>query len=77
MQNHYNLIYREEEREMNPLCRAEGIGLIPVEPAGPRLPGRQSQGREEGFGETIRSKTDDYAHKLYYRGVRFRRGRPL
>ena len=29
MQNHYNLVYREEEREMNPLCAAEGIGLIP------------------------------------------------
>src|SRR6478752_5250348 len=32
MQNHYNLIYREEEREMNPLCRAEGVGLIPWSP---------------------------------------------
>src|SRR3954469_24834726 len=29
MQNHYNLVYREEEREMIPLCRAEGVGLIP------------------------------------------------
>ena len=32
MQNHYNLIYREEEREMNPLCREEGVGLIPWSP---------------------------------------------
>src|SRR4029453_11916050 len=32
MQNHYNLIYREEEREMNPLCREEGIGIIPWSP---------------------------------------------
>src|SRR5258708_25909579 len=32
MQNHYNLLYREEEREMIPLCRAEGIGLIPSSP---------------------------------------------
>jgi 1-deoxyxylulose-5-phosphate synthase len=32
MQNHYNLVYREEEREMIPLCRAEGIGLIPWSP---------------------------------------------
>ena len=32
MQNHYNLLYREEEREMNPLCREEGIGLIPWSP---------------------------------------------
>jgi 1-deoxyxylulose-5-phosphate synthase len=32
MQNHYNLIYREEEREMNPLCQSEGVGLIPWSP---------------------------------------------
>src|SRR6185312_13394572 len=32
MQNHYNLVYREEEREMIPLCRAEGIGIIPWSP---------------------------------------------
>src|SRR4029434_2889647 len=32
MQNHYNLVYREEEREMNPLCLAEGVGLIPWSP---------------------------------------------
>ena len=32
MQNHYNLLYREEEREMNPLCKEEGIGLIPWSP---------------------------------------------
>ena len=34
MQNHYNLVYREEEREMMPLCRAEGIGLYAVESVG-------------------------------------------
>ena len=32
MQNHYNLLYREEEREMMPLCQAEGIGVIPWSP---------------------------------------------
>ena len=32
MQNHLNLLYREEEREMMPLCRAEGIGVIPWSP---------------------------------------------
>jgi len=32
MQNHYNLVYREEEREMNPLCRAEDVGVIPWSP---------------------------------------------
>jgi aryl-alcohol dehydrogenase-like predicted oxidoreductase len=38
MQNHLNLLYREEEREMLPLCRDEGIGIIPVEPDGARPP---------------------------------------
>jgi len=64
MQNHYNLIYREEEREMLPLCRAEGIGVIPWSPlARGFLAGNR---RKEDFGETVRSKTDDYAHGLYY-----------
>ena len=36
MQNHYNLLYREEEREMIPLCARPGRGRDPVEPAGPR-----------------------------------------
>jgi aryl-alcohol dehydrogenase-like predicted oxidoreductase len=34
MQNNYSLLYREEEREMNPLCREEGVGLIPYSPIG-------------------------------------------
>jgi aryl-alcohol dehydrogenase-like predicted oxidoreductase len=64
MQNHYNLIYREEEREMIPLCREEGIGIIPWSPlARGFLAGNR---RVEDKGETIRSKTDDYAQKLYY-----------
>ena len=64
MQNHYNLIYREEEREMNPLCREEGIGIIPWSPlARGFLAGNR---RAEDFGETVRAKTDDYAQKLYY-----------
>ena len=41
MQNHYNLVYREEEREMLPLCREEGLEYS-LESAGPRVPGRQS-----------------------------------
>ncbi len=41
MQNHYNLVYREEEREMIPLCIDQGVGDHPVEPASPGLPGRQ------------------------------------
>jgi 1-deoxyxylulose-5-phosphate synthase len=64
MQNHYNLIYREEEREMIPLCREEGIGIIPWSPlARGFLAGNR---RKEDFGETIRSKTDEYAHGMYY-----------
>jgi aryl-alcohol dehydrogenase (NADP+) len=63
MQNHYNLIYREEEREMLPLCRAEGIGVIPWSPlARGLLAGGRRQGLE---GDTARAKSDDYARKLY------------
>ncbi|MGA3040850.1 MAG: aldo/keto reductase [Bryobacteraceae bacterium] len=64
MQNHYNLIYREEEREMIPLCREEGIGVIPWSPlARGFLAGNR---RKEDFGETVRSKTDQYAQGMYY-----------
>ncbi len=65
MQNHYNLIYREEEREMNKLCVEEGIGLIPWSPlARGFLAGNRT---EEKSGPTKRSKSDDYAHRMYYR----------
>src|SRR5215212_1105190 len=64
MQNHYNLVYREEEREMLPLCRAEGLAVIPWSPlARGFLAGNR---RREDFGETIRAKTDDYSQQLYY-----------
>ena len=64
MQNHYNLVYREEEREMLPLCREEGIGVIPWSPlARGFLAGNRST---QDFGETTRAKTDDYAQKMYY-----------
>ncbi len=64
MQNHYNLVYREEEREMIPLCRDQKIGLIPWSPlARGFLAGNRSKG---GGGETTRAKTDDYANQLYY-----------
>jgi aryl-alcohol dehydrogenase-like predicted oxidoreductase len=65
MQNHYNLVYREEEREMAPLCLAEGVGMIPWSPlargflAGNRTPDKS--------GPTARSNSDDFAFKLYYR----------
>jgi aryl-alcohol dehydrogenase (NADP+) len=64
MQNHYNLIYREEEREMNPFCRAEGIGLIPWSPlARGFLAGTRQRGRKDA---TLREQHDAYGHGLYY-----------
>ncbi|HVX14053.1 MAG TPA: aldo/keto reductase [Pirellulales bacterium] len=71
MQNHYNLVYREEEREMVPLCRAEGVGLIPWSPLARGFLAGNRQRREQGFGQTTRSKTDDFAHKLYYQDSDF------
>ncbi len=59
MQNHYNLVYREEEREMNPLCRDAGIALIPWSPlARGFLAGNRHRG---GGGDTERSRTDPRA----------------
>jgi aryl-alcohol dehydrogenase (NADP+) len=66
MQNHYNLVYREEEREMIPLCTTMGIGLLPWSPLARGFLAGNRMGREQGFGETTRAKTDEYAHKLYY-----------
>jgi aryl-alcohol dehydrogenase (NADP+) len=64
MQPYYNLLYREEEREMIPLCRAEGIALIPYSPiARGFVTGERRRG---DFGDTVRAKTDDYMKKLYY-----------
>ncbi len=69
MQNHYNLVYREEEREMIPLCLDEGIGLIPWSPlARGFLAGTRS--REER-GSTTRAKTDAFAHEMYYNDADF------
>jgi aryl-alcohol dehydrogenase (NADP+) len=65
MQNHYNLVYREEEREMLPLCRVEGIGVIPWSPlARGFLAGNR---KKEGWGETTRARTDDFAQNMYYK----------
>ena len=64
MQNHYNLVYREEEREMIPLCRAEGIGVVPWSPlARGFLSGNRSR---QDWGETARAKSDEFAHQMYY-----------
>jgi aryl-alcohol dehydrogenase-like predicted oxidoreductase len=59
MQNHYNLLYREEEREMTPLCESEGIGIIPWSPL---ARGVLTGNRETS---TTRAKTDDFARTLY------------
>jgi aryl-alcohol dehydrogenase (NADP+) len=65
MQNHYNLIYREEEREMIPLCLDEGIGLIPWSPlARGLLAGNRSR---QGGGETSRANNDPLADEFYRR----------
>jgi len=64
MQNHYNLVYREEEREMIPLCLDEGIGLIPWSPlARGFLAGNRRRGRTDA---TPRDQHDEYGHTLYY-----------
>lgn len=64
MQNHYNLIYREEENEMIPFCVDQGIGITPWSPlARGFLAGNRT--REKG-GDTTRSETDDWAHDAYY-----------
>lgn len=60
MQNHLNLIYREEEREMLPLCREEKIGVIPYSPL---ASGRLT--REQSAESTLRSETDQVARGKY------------
>ena len=65
MQNHYNLAYREEEREMIPFCRDQGIGLIPWSPmARGFFAGNRKRG---GGGETSRANSDPFANGLYFR----------
>jgi aryl-alcohol dehydrogenase (NADP+) len=67
MQNHYNLVYREEEREMIPLCLSEGIGLIPWSPlARGFLAGNRKANEDKKQSETTRARTDEFAHSLYY-----------
>ncbi len=63
MQPHYNLIYREEEREMLPLCQSEGVAVIPWSPlARGMLAGRRKRGAE---GESKRAQTDALAQSFY------------
>ena len=60
MQNHYNVVYREEEREMLPLCREEGIGVIPFSPMARGFVNRRVEN-----APTVRGGTDELARKFY------------
>jgi aryl-alcohol dehydrogenase-like predicted oxidoreductase len=74
MQNHYNLVYREEEREMIPLCLDQKVGCIPWSPlARGFLTGsrKRGDGRDHAKSETLRARTDDFGHTLYYRETDF------
>ena len=63
MQNYYNLVYREEEREMIPLCIDQGIGLIPWSPlARGLLAGNRGPGGEK---RTVRANNDEFGDSLY------------
>jgi aryl-alcohol dehydrogenase (NADP+) len=64
MQPQLNLVYREEEREMLPLCRAEGVGVIPWSPlARGFLAGGRTAPKE---GDTERARTDEFSPRLYF-----------
>jgi aryl-alcohol dehydrogenase-like predicted oxidoreductase len=63
MQDHYNLLYREEEREMLPLCASEGLGVMPWSPL---ARGMLAGGRRAGNrGDTARARSDEYTGRLY------------
>jgi len=64
MQNHYNLVYREEEREMMPLCEAEGIGVIPWSPLARGLLAGTRKSLDDRQA-TTRAETDAFAVALY------------
>ncbi len=69
MQNHYNLIYREEEREMIPCIRDQGVAMIPWSPMARGF--FSGNHRKGDWGETSRAKTDTYAQSMYYRDEDF------
>ncbi|GAC1651844.1 MAG: aldo/keto reductase [Gemmatimonadaceae bacterium] len=64
MQNHYNLLYREEEREMNPLCEAAGVGLVPWSPLARGLLAGSRRSPAEASA-TNRAESDDFTRRLY------------
>ena len=77
MQPHYNLVYREEEREMIPLCQTEGVGVIPWSPlargflTGSRKADDNPKKQGAANAETSRAGSDEFAHMLYYRDQDF------
>ena len=71
MQNHYNLIYREEEREMIPLCLDQGVGLIPWSPLARGFFAGNRQGEDEASA-TRRAQTDEFAQQMYFRDNDFK-----
>ena len=66
MQNHYNLVWREDERELIPFCQAEGIGLLPYSPLARGFLCGSARTQEL---RTERSRTDEYARKWYGRAA--------
>lgn len=62
MQNHYNLLYREEEREMIPQCRSLGVGILPWSPL---ARGRIARAGTAGTGETVRNRSDTLISDFY------------
>jgi len=67
MQNHYNLLYREEEREMIPLCLDQGVGLIPWSPLARGYLART----RDTLKDTVRSKSDEFTPVLYRKDADF------
>ncbi len=63
MQNHYNLVYREEEREMLPLCREDGVGVIPWSPL---ARGFLAGTRKDGEAQTTRARSDKFSEAILH-----------
>ena len=69
MQNLYNIVYREEEREMMPLCVEEGIGVIPYSPLARGF--AAGNRRKEDFGDTRRAQVDEYSKRMFFKDYDF------
>lgn len=74
MQNHYNLVYREEEREMIPLCRDQGLGITPWSPLarGFLAGNRDKSDLDKKKAATARAESDDLAQGYYYHATDFK-----